>query len=230
VVNVKSNSEKSWDEYWSSSQEKSRLSRLYDVIASIYRNRLIGPRLDFELSKSFPGGGNLIHAGSGAGEVDSCVSGKFKITAVDISRNAVQKYSELHPEHKAVQLDIFKLETLNERYDGIYNLGVMEHFSPGECERILKSAHSVLKPGGKVVLFWPPHYGLSVLFLHVVHTVLRILQGRNFQSLHPEEPNKASTRRAARELLLRSGFTLDRFSFSPRDAFTYIVIVGTKQN
>lgn len=172
----------------------------------------------------------MIHAGSGAGEVDSCVSGKFKITAVDISKNAVQKYSELHPGNKAIQLDIFKLEILKESYDGIYNLGVMEHFSPRECELILKSAHSVLKPGGKVVLFWPPHYGLSVLFLHVVHTVLRVLQGKNFQSLHPEEPNKASTPRAARELLLRSGFSLDRFSFSPRDAFTYIAIVGTKQN
>ena len=227
---MKSNSEKSWDEYWSSSQEKSRLSRIYDVIASVYRNRLIGPRLNFELSRSFPKGGRLIHAGSGAGEVDACLSEKFQITAVDISRNAVIKYSELHPEHKAVQLDIFKLEELNESYDGLYNLGVMEHFSPEECRRILNSAHSVLKPGGKVILFWPPHYGLSVLFLHIVHTILRALQGRNFQSLHPEEPNKASTRRAARKLLEQSGFRLDRFSFSPRDAFTYVVIVGTKQN
>ena len=225
---MKSNSEKSWDEYWESSQEKSRLSRLYDAIASVYRNRLIGPRLDYELSHSFPKGGKMIHAGSGAGEVDTCVSRKFEITAVDISRNAVQKYSELHPEHKAVQLDIFKLSDLNETYDGIYNLGVMEHFSQEDCERILKSAHSVLNPGGKVILFWPPHYGISVLFLHIVHTILRIIQGKNFQSLHPEEPNKASTSRVARELLLRSGFALDKFSFSPRDAFTYIVIVGTK--
>ena len=225
---MKSNSEKSWDEYWSSSQEKSALSRLYDVIASIYRNKLIGPRLDFELTKAFLDGGELIHAGSGAGEVDTCVSKKFKITAVDISKNAVTKYSLLHPEHKAVQLDIFKLHGLNEKYDGLYNLGVMEHFSPEECTKILISAHSVLKPGGKVILFWPPHYGLSVLFLHFVHGVLRLIQGKNFQSLHPEEPNKASTPRVARKVLGASGFKLTRFSFSPRDAFTYVVIVGER--
>ena len=65
---MKSNNEQSWDEYWGSSQEKSALSRIYDVIASIYRNKLIGPRLDFELSKAFPSGGKMIHAGSGAGE------------------------------------------------------------------------------------------------------------------------------------------------------------------
>jgi len=225
---LKTNNEKSWDEYWSSSQEKSRLSRLYDVIAPFYHNRLIGPRLDFELSKSFPGGGNLIHAGSGAGEVDSCVSSKFGITAVDISKNAVTKYSQMHPKHKAVQLDIFKLHELNKKYDGLYNLGVMEHFSPAECKEILVSAHSVLKPGGKVVLFWPPHYGLSVIFLHVVHAVLRLIQGKNFQSLHPEEPNKASTPKSARKLLESAGFRLNQFSFSPRDAFTYVVIVGER--
>lgn len=225
---MKSNSEKSWDEYWSSSEEKSALSRAYDVIASIYRNKLIGPRLDFELSKAFPSGAQLIHAGSGAGEVDSCVSEKFRITAVDISRNAVEKYSQLHPGHKAIQLDIFKLDGLTEKYDGLYNLGVMEHFSPEECTKILISAHSVLKPGGKVILFWPPHYGLSVLFLHFVHGVLRLIQGKNFQSLHPEEPNKASTPRVARKVLEASGFKLTRFSFSARDAFTYVVIVGER--
>lgn len=225
---MKSNNEQSWDEYWSSSEEKSALSRLYDVIASIYRNKLIGPRLDFELSKAFPSGAQLIHAGSGAGEVDSCVSEKFRITAVDISRNAVEKYSQLHPGHKAIQLDIFKLDELSEKYDGLYNLGVMEHFSPQECTRILISAHSVLRPGGKVILFWPPHYGLSVLFLHFVHGVLRLIQGKNFQSLHPEEPNKASTPRVAQKVLEDSGFKLTRFSFSPRDAFTYIVIVGER--
>jgi 2-polyprenyl-3-methyl-5-hydroxy-6-metoxy-1,4-benzoquinol methylase len=225
---LKSNSEKSWDEYWSSSQEKSTLSRLYDFIASIYRNRLIGPRLDFELSKAFPAGGDLIHAGSGAGEVDTCVSSKFEITAVDISMNAVTKYSQLHPEHKAVQLDIFKLHGLNEKYDGLYNLGVMEHFSPAECREILISAHAVLKPGGRVILFWPPHYGLSVIFLHIVHAFLRLIQGKNFQSLHPEEPNKASTPKSAQKLLESAGFKLKRFSFSPRDAFTYVVIVGER--
>jgi len=229
VAELKSNSEKSWDEYWGSSQEKSALSRLYDVIASIYRNRLIGPRLDFELSKAFPAGGDLIHAGSGAGEVDTCVSSKFEITAVDISMNAVTKYSQLHPEHKAVQLDIFKLHGLNEKYDGLYNLGVMEHFSPAECKEILISAHSVLKPGGKVILFWPPHYGLSVMFLHIVHAFLRLIQGKNFQSLHPEEPNKASTPKSARKLLESAGFRFERFSFSPRDAFTYVVIVGERR-
>jgi 2-polyprenyl-3-methyl-5-hydroxy-6-metoxy-1,4-benzoquinol methylase len=225
---MKSNNEQSWDEYWSSSEEKSALSRLYDVIASIYRNKLIGPRLDFELSKAFPNGAQLIHAGSGAGEVDSCVSSKFKITAVDISGNAVTKYSQLHPEHKAVQLDIFKLHGLDEKFDGLYNLGVMEHFSSEECTKILISAHSVLKPGGKVILFWPPHFGLSVLFLHFVHGVLRLIQGKNFQSLHPEEPNKASTPRVARKVLEASGFKLTRFSFSARDAFTYVVIVGER--
>jgi len=225
---VKSNSEQSWDDYWSSGKDKSKLSRVYDVVASIYRNKLIGPRLDSELSKAFPSGGNLIHAGSGAGEVDTCVSKKFNITAVDISKKAVERYSELHPEHKAVQLDIFKLQALNEKYDGLYNLGVMEHFSPTQCKEILISAHSVLNLGGKVILFWPPHYGLSVIFLHLVHAILRLFQGKNFQSLHPEEPNKTSTRKSAQKLLESAGFKLERFSFSPRDAFTYVVIVGKR--
>ena len=44
--------------------------------------------------------------------------------------------------------------------------GVMEHFSPQEIIEILKQFNNVLIPGGKVVLLWPPVYGLSVIALH----------------------------------------------------------------
>jgi predicted SAM-dependent methyltransferase len=31
----------------------------------------------------------------------------------------------------------------------------MEHFTDKEIHRILREFHRILKPGGKIVLFWP---------------------------------------------------------------------------
>jgi 2-polyprenyl-3-methyl-5-hydroxy-6-metoxy-1,4-benzoquinol methylase len=226
---MKQNNEQSWNKYWGENEDKNSLSKVYDVIASFYRNRLIGPRLHHTLQIEFPNCARLIHAGSGAGEVDSHVPNNIEVLAVDISLNAVERYRKLHPKQNAIQMDIFNLSQLPEKYDGLYNLGVMEHFSLEECSRILKSANEALKVGGKVILFWPPHYGISVIFLHAVHFLLRIIKKGEFEPLHPEEPNKASTKRKARELLQGAGFELTGFSFSPRDFFTYIVITGIKR-
>jgi predicted SAM-dependent methyltransferase len=112
-------------------------------------------------------------------------------------------------------------------YEGVYNLGVMEHFTEDEIRAILKEFHRVLKPGGKIALFWPPSFGLSVRFLSVVHWACHKL-GRDDVKLHPDEITHVRSKLQVRSYLEECGFSLVEFYFGSRDLFTHAVVVGQK--
>jgi dolichol-phosphate mannosyltransferase len=216
-----------WDGYWDGKKPHAEKSA-YDVIASFYRNYLIKPSLNRFIQGSFAPRAELMHAGCGGGEVDADVVGYAKVTAVDISPNAVARYRAMHGDRaECMVADIFQLSEFGSRFDGVYNLGVMEHFSEDQLRRIFMEFNAVLKPGGRVVLFWPPVYGLSVIALHLIHFVLNRILRRGVQ-LHPPEPTKLRSRRQIEELLRESGLKLQSISFGVRDALTYAVVVAQK--
>jgi dolichol-phosphate mannosyltransferase len=216
-----------WDRYWDSKEREVERST-YDIVASFYRNYLIKPTLNRFITRTFAPQAELLHAGCGGGEVDTDIVRYAKVTAVDISPNAVAKYRVNHGARaECMVMDIFHLSTLPRRFDGLYNLGVMEHFEEDQLRQILSEFNRTLKPGGRVVLFWPPVYGLSVIALGIIHFVLNRVLRRNIQ-LHPPEPSKVRSRKQIQKLLDESGFDLQSFSFGIRDAFTYAVIVATK--
>jgi 2-polyprenyl-3-methyl-5-hydroxy-6-metoxy-1,4-benzoquinol methylase len=216
-----------WDTYWAGRRHVRAERSIYDVGAQFYRRYLIEPLLTSAITREFEAGAKLLHAGCGGGEVDKKVVSDFQVTALDISPNALELYRSRHPGVEAVIKNIFDLSSLSERFDGVYNLGVMEHFSPEEIIEILKQFNNVLKPGGKVVLLWPPIYGLSVIALHGIHFILNRILRRNIQ-LHPPEPTKVSSRKQITRYLEAAGFRLRSMQFGPRDAFTYVVITADK--
>ena len=225
---ARNNDANSWDEYWNSSKSNKRAERIYSRVASFYRNKLIGPHLSRTLSKHFNSSSQLLHAGSGGGEVDRFVPKNISVFAIDISEHAIIQYSRVNPQYRSEVMNVFDLPGNLPKFDGIYNLGVMEHFSPEEVKQILIKFHSTLKPTGKLVIFWPPKFGLSVLALALIHSVLRIIQRGSFRPLHPAEPNKIGGKKSAKKVLEQSGFELTEYSFGIRDAFTYAVLVARK--
>jgi len=177
---------------------------------------------------SFPQGAEIVHAGCGGGAVDVDVVRYAKVTAVDISPNAIAKYTALHGDRiETVVMDIFALTQLGRKFDGIYNLGVMEHFEEHEIVQLLCEFNRVLKPNGRLVIFWPPAYGLSVVALHGIHFVLNRIFRRNVQ-LHPPEPTKVRTKSQISAYLNSAGFALESMNFGMRDAFTYVIVVARK--
>ena len=225
---MKENSESSWDNYWEAPNSRDLSQRVYSVIASFYRKQLIGPRLRSVLTRNFAKGSSLLHAGCGAGEVDLYVPNDFKISALDISIKALEEYSALHKNNSVIHADLLNLQLDSSSYDGIYNLGVMEHFTPGEVDTMLATFHSLLKKDGKLILFWPPSYGSSVIFLKIVHAIMKIRKGKSFEPLHPDEPNKLTTRKKLQRQLRVNGFSLISMRMSPRDGLTYMVVVAQK--
>lgn len=217
-----------WDIYWSNNKDKSKARKFYDIAASFYRNYLIGPTLKKIIKDNFNNDELLLHAGCGGGETDLFIKDIVKIHAIDISPNAVKKYKELNSDKAHCEIgNIFDLKSLKNKFDGIYNLGVMEHFLEKDILNILNEFDKVLKKDGKVILFWPPSFGLSVFALHIIHFIMKYLF-RNNTKLHAAEPTKIKSKTHIYNLIKKSNFNIEKTMFGIGDAFTYYVVILNK--
>ena len=224
---IKANTqEKEWDKYWTKKQTTSQA--IYRKIASIYRKLIIKRSLNYFINQEFKKGATLLHAGSGSGQVDENIRKNYDITALDISAEALKlyKYYNGHAS-KTFKASIFEIPVKDKTFDGIYNLGVHEHFTGSENEKILKEYSRVLKTEGKIVLFWPPKYGISVMFLNTSHFILNDILSLKVR-LHPDEISLIESKKQVNELLKTAGFKLTKFYFGKRDMFTQCVVVAKK--
>lgn len=215
-----------WDNYWTKNQTLSQ--SIYRPIASFYRQFIIKKTLNHFIQQEFKTTSKLLHAGSGGGQVDEDIVANYDITALDISSEALKIYEKNNGKKaKLMKASIFEIPAKPSTYDGIYNLGVMEHFTRNEDIKILKEFRRILKPSGKIVLFWPPEFGVSVRFLNTTHFILNNLLKRNIR-LHPDEISLIQSREHVAKMLKEAGFRLEKMYFGPKDLFTYCVVVGKK--
>ena len=142
--------------------------------------------------------------------------------------NALRLYLRVNKGHcKVLHGSIFDIPRPDGSVEGIYNLGVMEHFTEEEIQKILREFRRVLKKDGRVVLFWPPEFGLSVLFFKALTVVFRLFGKANVK-FHPDEITRVRSRAHAYGILEQAGFKVVEYSFGPRDLFTYAVIAAEK--
>ncbi len=215
-----------WDEYWE--KKKRATSAIYDIIAATYRNLIIKPQLNRFIRKHFARGSQLLHAGCGSGQVDSQIQREMLITEVDISAAALAMCCKHNPwVQQVLQTDIMDLPFPDGSFDGAYNIGVMEHFTEAEIRKILLQLHRVVKPRGKVVIFWPHTRATSVLFLHCVHWFLNQILRQNVR-LHPAELSLFRSQNEIEHLLKEIGFHIIDYYFGPRDMYVQAVLVMEK--
>jgi dolichol-phosphate mannosyltransferase len=213
-----------WNEYWDKKQRKSAL--VYDVVATLYRNIFIKAQLNRAIAREFPSGASLLHAGCGSGQVDADLHRNYRITACDISVSALDIYRRSNPgAHDICHASILDLPFEDARFDGVYNLGVVEHFTHEELIRIFSEFRRVLKPGGKLLIFWPHARATSVAVLDSIHWLLNDVLGRDVR-LHPAEVSLVRSRRHAESLLNDGGFALEDFRFGPADLFVQAIVTA----
>ena len=214
-----------WDPYWKHTQELSR--RTYATIASLYRRTFIRPRLHKVLRRGFGSGSHLLHAGCGGGQVDQGLHERMRITALDISADALRLYQANNPAVSRLRHgDILALPYDDGSFDGYYSLGVVEHFTEPQILRIFSEAFRVLRPGGKVVLFWPHARATSVIVLGLAHRLMA--RTGNKTELHPAEVSLLTSRAMAEGYLERSGFRMISFDFGATDLWIQAVIVAQR--
>ena len=214
-----------WDEYWAG--KKGAGGFLYDIVAEFYRKFLIRPLLNYMLRRHFTQNSVILHAGCGSGQVDKYLHDYLKISALDLSANALEIYRRENPTVKeTVQGSIFDIPMGPSTVDGIYNLGVMEHFTEEEIHLILLQYKKILKKDGKIVLFWPPEFGLSVLFFKALKIFYTVVLRKPDVKFHPDEVCRLKSKAHGQVLLQKAGFEMVDYYFGPRDVFTYSVVVG----
>jgi len=220
--------EQGWDAYWDGRKTHAG-GLLYDAIASFYRRWIIRPSLNRFVKRHFAPGARVLHAGCGSGQVDADIRHHVSITGLDISVNALRLYTKVNRGHcRALHGSLFRIPLPDGAMDGVYNLGVMEHFTEEEIRRILREFHRVLKESGRAVVFWPPEFGLSVLFFKGLGWGFRHVLGRKDVKFHPDEITRARSRRHLTAIFESERFRVLDYSFGPRDLFTYAVVAAER--
>jgi dolichol-phosphate mannosyltransferase len=217
-----------WDSYWEKKAKAGALA--YDVIAAVYRNLFIKSNLNRIIRQEFSQGARLLHAGCGSGQVDTDLHGYVDVTAVDISPEALKRYARENP--KAYQVrhaDILSLPFPDGSFDGVYNLGVVEHFEGNQLRGLFQELARVTRPGGKVVAFWPHKHATSAMVLDSIHYVLNDVMNKGVQ-LHPPEPSRIGSREEARGAFDEAGLDLVRYDFGARDLFVQAIAVGRRRS
>jgi len=212
-----------WDDYW----EKSAKSKhpIYQSIATLYRRWIITRRLTMEIRSVFKMGDSVLHVGCGSGHVDQDNQMQVHITAVDTSLKALHIYRRCVPFAKDVcHASAFDLPFAEASFDGAYHLGVIEHFSISDMAKSLAELHRVIKPGGKLLIFWPHEKATSVAVIKIWHR----LAGANAAPLHPPEISLAKNRKWVASILAQAGFQIDSYQFDFRDFWVQAVIRATR--
>jgi len=209
-----------WDRYWKARDVKGR--HWYAVLASIYRRLFIVDRLHAILRNEFPAGSVLIHVGCGGGEVDEKSSSEFQITGLDISPEALALYRHHYPQAKTLRGNILE-GPVGEGADGIYSLGLVEHFSHSDIIKILISMHSSVKVGGKAVIFWPHRFAPSVFVLRIISGVRKLIGWS--EPLHPPEPSLLFSQKEAREIIGRTPWRIRSYDYGYRDLWVQAALV-----
>ncbi|MBI5060818.1 MAG: class I SAM-dependent methyltransferase [Candidatus Aenigmarchaeota archaeon] len=213
---------KNWDDYWDKNNS------WFGRVLELYRKMLIANSISYYTNKFFPDSGIFLEAGSGTSQTSIKIPKKNrKLIALDISKEALEKTRDIRNMDERVNADILCLPFKNSSLDGIWNHGVLEHFSQKRIQNILREFRRVLKPGSHAVLFWPPKHGSAQIALNPIEFALNLVMRRKFQ-LFPDEISKLSCRSEARYIIEKSGLEFVDVYFNHKDLFTNYAVVCRK--
>lgn len=220
---------KDWDQYWIDSTKS---KGLFEIIAKFYRRYIISPAVKHYVHRYFRDepGCIYLHAGCGSSESDNRIQfRRARFVLMDISTEGLQiarRKTEL-PNPYLVCGDIFNPPFKTDTVDGVWNLGVMEHFYEPEITRIFQALGRVVKPQGCCLILWPPRYGLSVIVLTSFLAIVNAFR-KTPLVLYPDEVSRFSSKAWVSRLLKATGLSIRAIHFGIRDAFTYVVLVLSK--
>ena len=215
---------KEWDEYWLHQNDES----LFGRICALHRKLFISRLVQAYAERFFPKKGIFLEAGSGSsGSSFRIVKHQRKLIALDISPEALKKAKAIGHLDEYKEGSIFDIPFKDNALDGIWNLGVMEHFTEEEINKILQEFYRVVKPGGTVILFWPPVFGSSQVVLSSIEKVYNAVSNRKIQ-FFPDEVSVLKGRQHVRRIISRSKFIIKKIGFSPIDLYTHLNIVLKK--
>lgn len=214
-----------WSEHWSSENQKSFSQKFF----SFYRKAVFARTVSFFCNKYFPKNGIFVEAGCGTAETSLRIDkqkGGRKLIAADI---VLPVLSHCHPVmDECVCSDIFDLPFASDSIDGIWNVGVMEHFTQAEINTILSEFHRVLKSNQRIILLIPGEDSPPQKILRVLEKIINFRRKEKTFRFHPPEISQMKSKKAGCEMLSRNKFVLEKYEFGWRSLFAFKVLVGVK--
>jgi SAM-dependent methyltransferase len=222
---VVTDSIKEWDDHWTSLQRK---SSLFTWLSAATRRFIFQPALKHYTARFFPTFGTFVEMGCGTAQSSTAIArGGRILIGLDYSSMALRAAAQSRCFDALVQGDILSLPCRPASLDGIWNLGVMEHFSESQIDECLRGFYRVLKPEAAMILFWPPEGNASRWVLAPLEWIKTRLSKKPF-TFFPDEINRLRSAKHAGALLEKHGFQVLAVEFSWRTAFIHTVVVGKR--
>ena len=199
-----------WDRHW-----QGLTGSLRGCLFSLYRWQIRSRCVARAIAKHFTAPGVYVECGCGSSETSCRIRPQPGQTflALDFAARPLGMALRQPCHSGGLQADIRRLPFRDQSLDGLWNLGVMEHFEADEQLLILREFHRVLKPGGQMLLWWPPRWALDAVVVSWL--------GWKF----PSEPGRATRDSASRSLTL-AGFGSVSVSLPLSDGFTELLATG----
>ena len=207
---------KNWDEYWKKEGKSS--------IFTLVRTKVIASELSTVLEKYFPQEGKFVDAGSGSSETSiKILPHQRELIALDLSKIALEKVknNKKLPMTSTVHASIFDMPFKDESIDGIWNLGVMEHFYKEDIIKILNEFHRVLKKDSYCILLWPATFGPINIMFSTLGFILR-------KQFFPDEVSLYRSKSWLNKMIKPTNFSLIKIRWPLKGALIYHEVILKK--
>lgn len=213
-----------WAEHWT--PRRSPLEHLL----SFYRKSICARIVRDAFARFMPASGVFVEAGSGTAETSSLIdknAGERILVAQDFVP-AVLRMS--HPViDVCVSGDIFRMPFADDSLDGLWNVGVLEHYTHEEIDRALQEFRRVLRPGGRVLIFWPATSSMPQKILVAGAATVGVLTGRGAgHRFHPPEISQLHSNAEGHEILRRNGLGAVAVTGGIAGLIAFKTVVGEK--
>lgn len=213
-----------WSKHWSEGNQQSLAQKFF----SFYRKAVFSRTVRYYADHYFPAQGAFVEAGSGTAETSMRIdkAGGRKLIAVDIVLPVLER---CHPiMDSRLCGDIFRLPFGTDSVDGIWNVGVMEHFTHDQIDQIMREFYRVLKTGACLFMLWPGVDSIPQRMLRVVEKVVNLRPRQDKFRFHPDEISQIKSLKEGREVLARNGFRVLEVEYGFRSLFAFKTLVGKK--
>ena len=214
-----------WTKHWDRANQELFSQRFF----SVYRKAVFARSVAWFIDRYFPAAGVFVEAGSGTAETSMRIDkkgGARLLVAADIIP-PVLRHCDPNMDVK-VGADNFQLPFADGSIDGLWNVGVMEHFTHDLIDRMIGEFHRVLAPGAPILLFWPATDSLPQKGLRLVEKVINRRGDRPRFQFHPDEISKLRSSEEGREVLRRNGFAAVAVDAGLRTLMAFKTVVGRK--